>query len=458
MYIYICTYNSIIYNNYISRNSKNLIYFMKFKNIIIKKKDGIKFAKQSGDKNKLHLDQFTGYNSQFGQNIIHGSYLLIKFLMNSKIKDFNSIKINFLNGLLYNYPIKIKKIKTNKNNNIFRLSQNNEHKCSIDISKKKIDNIFKIEKKTFYKKFFINKRIRKLFDNKGIDKELNLSLNFLSKYVGMIYPGEHSLISEIQINRNDSSNNNEVKIYSLKPSSRHPIVYNNLYYKKFDISFKTLIRPKLIIKNNKNISHLLKSTNKINKNILIIGASRGIGSELFNLFKDNNNKKIICTYNKNKISYPKKNVIFKKINIEKDLNKIFSIIETYKPLIIYYFPTPKINLRNNSSKYLKIYKKFYITIPIKIIKKCILNKCFFFYPSSIFVDKLQNNNYTQVKKKAEEMINKIKNSEFFINILRIPEVNTMQNLSVLNNDLPNFIQLINKDIKFKNKVFFKDLI
>jgi len=68
------------------------------------------------------------------------------------------------------------------------------------------------------------------------------------------------------------------------------------------------------------------------------------------------------------------------------------------------------------------------------------------------------NNYTQVKKKAEEIINKIRNSQFFINILRIPEVNTMQNLSVLNNDLPNFIQLINKDIKFKNKVFFKNLI
>ena len=53
---------------------------MKFENIIIKRKEGVKFAQQSGDKNKIHLDYITGYNSQFGENIVHGSYLLIKFL------------------------------------------------------------------------------------------------------------------------------------------------------------------------------------------------------------------------------------------------------------------------------------------------------------------------------------------------------------------------------------------
>lgn len=432
---------------------------MKFKNIIIKKKDGIKFAKQSGDKNRIHLDLLTGYNSQFGENIIHGSFLLIKFLSTCKIKDFNSIQVNFLNGFFYDSLIKIENIKINKNNNLFILKQNNEVKGKINISKKKINSFFTLEKKTFYKKFFINKKIKRLFDNKEIDDELNLSLNFLSKYVGMIYPGEHSLISEIKIKKNDLLNYNDIKIYSSKPSSRHPIIYNNLYYKKFDISFQTLIRPKLVIKNNKNISRLLKSVNKINKNILIIGGSRGIGGELFNLFKHNNhNNKIICTYNENKIDYDKRNIIFKKINIEQDLNKIFSIIKSYKPLIIYYFPTPKINLQNNSSQYLKIYKKFYITLPVKIIKKCIINKCFFFYPSSIYIDKKQKNNYTYIKKEAEDIIYKIKNSKSFINILRIPEINTMQNLSVLNKDLPNFLQLLNKDKNFRNKVFFKNLI
>ena len=59
---------------------KNLFYSMKFKNITIKRKEGIKFAQKSGDTNKIHLDYLTGYNSQFGKNIVHGSYLLIKFL------------------------------------------------------------------------------------------------------------------------------------------------------------------------------------------------------------------------------------------------------------------------------------------------------------------------------------------------------------------------------------------
>ena len=431
---------------------------MKSKNIIIKKKEGLRFAKLSGDKNRIHLDNLTGYNSQFGENIIHGSFILIKFLNEHDFEGYNSIKINFHNGFYYNTPIRIKKNKSHKNTDIFKLTQNNETKGVIEFSKKKSEIFFKLEKKTFYKKFIVTRRIKKLFVNKKIDNELNLSLNFLTKYVGMIYPGNYSLISEIKIKRNDIIDFDDVKIYSWKPSSRHPIIYNNLYYKKFEISFQTLIRPKLLVKNIKKTTSLIKSIHQTNKNILIIGASKGIGSELFHLFKQKKNKKIIATYYKNTIVNVKKNILCKKINIEKDLNKIFSLIKTYRPLIVYYFPTPKIDLKASSNKQLKIYKKFYTTIPIKIIKYCIKNKSYFFYPSSTYIDKIQKNYYTYYKNHAEKEINKIKDNKLFVNILRIPEINTKQNLSVFNRDLPSFTELLNKDKNFRNMIFFKNLI
>jgi hypothetical protein len=431
---------------------------MKFENIIIKRKEGVKFAQQSGDKNKIHLDYITGYNSQFGENIIHGSYLLIKFLTYNRINDFSFIKIQFFSGFFYDAPIKVDRIKSNKTNDTFKLTQNNEEKGRIEILKKsKIENFNKLKKKTFYKKFTINQKIRKSFITRKIDNELNLSLNYLTKYTGMFYPGEYSLISEIKIKKKSLISSNDVKIYSLKPSSRHPIIYNNLYYKKLEISFLTLVRPKLKIKNFKKNLYLLDLVKKINKNILIIGASTGIGKELFNIFKYKKNNKIILTYRHNRINFKKPNIIIKKINIENDINRIFSIIKSHQPLLVYYFPTPKINLKNVSKQLSKIYKKFYVTIPIKLIQYCIENKSYFFYPSSIYVDEHTNNMYTKTKKIAEKKICKIKDNKLFVNILRIPEINTKQNLSVFNKDLPSFTELLKKNKDFRNKVFFKNL-
>ena len=121
---------------------------MKFENIIIKRKEGVKFAQQSGDKNKIHLDYITGYNSQFGENIIHGSYLLIKFLTYNRINDFSFIKIQFFSGFFYDAPIKVDRIKSNKTNDTFKLTQNNEEKGRIEILKKsKIENFNKLKKK-----------------------------------------------------------------------------------------------------------------------------------------------------------------------------------------------------------------------------------------------------------------------------------------------------------------------
>ena len=89
---------------------------------------------------------------------------------------------------------------------------------------------------------------------------------------------------------------------------------------------------------------------------------------------------------------------------------------------------------------------------------CIQNKSYFFYPSSTYVGEHQNNLYTKAKRLAENKINNLKDSKLFVNILRIPEINTKQNLSVFNKNLPSFTNLLKKNKDFRNKIFFKNLI
>ena len=51
---------------------------------------------------------------------------------------------------------------------------------------------------------------------------------------------------------------------------------------------------------------------------------------------------------------------------------------------------------------------------------------------------------------------KIKLKNTVLNVLKIREVNTKQNLSLLNKNLPNFRDLLNKDKIYQKKIFFLD--
>ena len=120
-------------------------------------------------------------------------------------------------------------------------------------------------------------------------------------------------------------NNNNIEFKS-SASARHPIINNNFLYKKYNIFFQTLIRPNLFTKTKKINSSVLNQIKNNKKNVLIIGGSSGIGNDLFNLFKINKKNKIIATFNQNRILNKKKNIVVKKINIEKNIDNIFSII------------------------------------------------------------------------------------------------------------------------------------
>ena len=116
---------------------KNLYKF------IITNKEGIKFSKISGDNNKIHIDDITGYNSIFGTKICHGCLILIKVFKIIKInnlvsnfKEYN-ISINFNKHFSYEEIITIKTKKKNKQV-LLVLFQNNEQVADMIINDKNL--------------------------------------------------------------------------------------------------------------------------------------------------------------------------------------------------------------------------------------------------------------------------------------------------------------------------------
>ena len=316
------------------------------------------------------------------------------------------------------------------------------------ISNNKFEKVPKILKK---KNNLIN-----FYNKKNYMGVLSMLLCSLTKYVGTVYPGENSIINEININFNKSFNfsKNHIYVYSKKLDKRLPLILNKLIFQKYNIEFKTLEKPKLNLKFNKISTQIKNKVKKIKENILIVGASSGIGFDILNILKINKKIKIFSTYNKNKIKLNQKNIKKIKVNLIKDISIIKKIISKYSPLIIYYFATPKINIILNNKHTMQLYKKFYIDYPLKIISFSRNNKIKFFYPSTIFIDKKINSNYTKVKKLGENILKKINNNNIKINICRINEVNTKQNLSLIDQNLPNFSDLLNKNKVYQKKIFF----
>ena len=332
--------------------------------------------------------------------------VILKFLEKIKItENFSSIKIQFQRGFKYNLKIEIKKIRNNKSKIIYELIQNNDVNANIeiDISSKEflIENLQNIAHK---KNYFVSKKEKKKFIGNYVSNDLKISLCYLSKYAGTVYPGKSSLLKEINIFKNGLNKTNKISINSTLLSKAFPLIDNRLIYKNYNIQFKTLIRPELNIKLKKPNKNILKEINLIKENILIIGASSGIGNDLLKLFLNNKKIKIIATYYKNSIKEKNKNLFTKKLNIENNLNIIYDIIKKFSPIIIYYFPTPKIYLKSvNDMNILKKYKKYFVYIPIKIIKFSNKYKSKFFYPSTTY--KSDFSPYSPAKLEAEEEIN-----------------------------------------------------
>ena len=60
----------------------------------------------------------------------------------------------------------------------------------------------------------------------------------------------------------------------------------------------------------------------------------------------------------------------------------------------------------------------------------------------------------RLKKQAEKILNNYDNKDTIISILRIDEIDTKQNLSLIKKKLPTFSELLNKSLDYRKKVFF----
>ena len=99
----------------------------------------------------------------------------------------------------------------------------------------------------------------------------------LSKYVGVYFPGENSLIIEIEVFYNKDLDFKNFQISSLENDKRFKLFDNVMKYGNFLFLFKSLERPKFDFKKKYIYSKKIKKIIKdLKNNVLIIGSSQGI--------------------------------------------------------------------------------------------------------------------------------------------------------------------------------------
>lgn len=411
---------------------------MKINEIIIRKKDGLRFAEKSGDFNKVHINEKFGYNSIFGENIVHGVLPIIIFfskILNIKLIAFSYCEINFKSPILYNEKIIVNVVKK-KSYQEYLFTQCN-----------KLCVIIKIENK------FKKPLIKEVNTLSKID--IKYILKKISHYVGMINPGENSILSKIDFHYKNSKNKkiNSI-INSQMPDKRVPIIKNQMSYKNFEINFQSIIRPSIVQKKIKLRNFIINKIKKNKTNVLIIGASQGIGEDILNIYKNNPKIIKIATYNKNKILNSRKDIKVYKINILSDSIKLNRIISKFRPLNVYYFATPKILFDKKISK--KRYSEFtnyYVDLPLKILRMNKKNIKSFFNPSTTFINFDKKASYSIVKKLSEKKIeNFCKKNKINYFSHRFPALNSRQSITILNPINKNLNEYLNINKKHINKI------
>ncbi len=270
------------------------------KKFTINQNEGKKFSIQSGDINKIHINQKYAYNSIFGKKICFGSQVLIKILNIIKIsfKENFYLKISFNQPVFYEIPIYIHINKKNKK--IFiEIFQSNKFIGIIEIDKNKLftgENIKnKIENKKVKKKFSKKFLFKKINPYSSDNVKLKNLLMRLSKYVGVYYPGENSLLIEIEVFYSKNLKFKKFQVDSLEYDKRFKLIDNRIKFGNFLVLFKSLDRPKFDInkkyKYSKKIKKIIKN---LKDDVLIIGSSQGIGLQFLQLFKMNKKNKNIC--------------------------------------------------------------------------------------------------------------------------------------------------------------------
>lgn len=431
----------------------------------------IKFRKEfvdlSGDNNPMHTNSTISRRLLFGKPVIHGVYSLL-FIMDTFFKEtkinnkIDSLNVKFVSPIFHNdklhvqldYADEFHKIKVFVGSEIkFVASLKFENEYSKNVSfafTNKCPKLILPQQVNFDKALGLKYRLNLFLDiNKFLKlfPNLNCSLNYnlfsillaSTRSVGVFCPGANSLYSELKISKSDSFKTNFNLIVSKVYKSINLIKMN---FESFNYNgqISSFFRqmPKKQIEYNR-VKQIVEKNDFINKKVLIIGGSRGLG-EISAKILSAGGAFVTITYARGKTEAES---IFNEISptndnfsiLQLDVKKIEEIkIEKFKDYdSILYFATPFIRSNNNdfdqqlfdsfNEFYVKGFKKIYDLACLNGISKI-------FYPSSIFVDENPPNfkEYVKSKLEGEKLCIKLnkKLSGPYIYSPRLPKLSTDQ--------------------------------
>ena len=404
------------------------------------------FLKGSADFNHIHLPK----NNKLA--VVHGINILLIVLdkIYEKLGTFrlSSLEVRFFKPLLLSKQKKKLRLDIiyNKGNVVLYHKKERLILIRINNEQKILYEGHNLKNKIVpYKKINKNK-IKNLYPNFFLFDKLNLSQDLmnLSRYLGTIYPGNNSLISEINLEVIEKSQK-KINLNFLNYDERLNLSKISIKVGNLNAFVTSFHAPKL--PTNYSLNDIKKNkktkTYGMSQIALVIGGSSGIGEIVSKIILSNGGK-VFMTYFKNNIG--------KKIKLENDNNKNFSFIKfninrnkDYLKLkkikninTLYYFTSPNINNQFLDKTTFKIFFDFYVKKLEKIINFYYrFNKNFtLFYPSTTFLDqKFSHNNldnYIKTKKIAESRIKKLcKKKKIKLCILRLPITDTNQNISYL---------------------------
>jgi hypothetical protein len=411
---------------------------------IFSMKDQRNFSKLSGDFNPIHIDEVASKKMIFGGPIVHGLHLVLWAVENLATRIHEPFQLEFLKVIFRNPAMVGEKMRCEiefKDLNSIIFIKNDYHICvEIKLSWNKNINqsplkhlpvnysvvpisleLNDLEKMIGeFKAITNNCNIQnKDFLNNALKYFSNDQFNFLSslsRLVGMHCPGQQSIFSEILIKNfePDVVNNFHYKVSGV--NKKFNLVEIELFSESLQKigDLKTFYRPKKIEQSSfKYLKKLVQSNEFLGQNALVIGGSKGLGEittkllcaggakVMFTYFSDISCAQMI----KSDIESAGSEVSFQKLDVENADSCIHSDFTH-----LYYFATPRIipgkmNKFNNNlfNRYLKYYVEGFVRI-FFMIQGSNLKKVF--YPSTIFIDKLDDKfvEYTAAKIAGESVI------------------------------------------------------
>ena len=238
----------------------------------IKNNEIDRFAELSSDINELHMDDNYAKLNNFSGRVTHGAYIALS-LMNSTRNLLNSqfeFNFDFLNPVISEEIYEINFQQVDSKTVSFRIFRETTTQIQGNIWIDKTINARKI-------RFISKPKVRINLDNLlRINPNIVGALSIASHHVGMIEPGELSILRRIRISRLNMGNVSGKKIYNYKEFSNIYTFENTVG----DVDVQTISLERNFTDFKKTFLFFSKNVTKIDTKIsaTVIGCTGALGS------------------------------------------------------------------------------------------------------------------------------------------------------------------------------------